>query len=226
MLDSLLPRREVPPWDTLPWEPHLHLGIFIHRVRGLTPGLYLLERSAAVHERIRPALRDKFLWTRLPDCPEHLRLWCLAEADLQEVSRVASCQQEIASDGAFSLGMLAEFGDTIRQRDSAKDWQSLFQIARISVSFRGHSLVSTRDYLDGFLGSIEHRHWPCIWGHRKSVLELLNWNPWNADVRVFSHCFRCILNPERLSRSKFHDMLSNRHRRAKLLKKNIKTATE
>jgi len=155
MLDSLLPRREVPPWDTLPWEPHLHLGIFIHRVRGLTPGLYLLERSAAVHERIRPALRDKFLWTRLPDCPEHLRLWCLAEADLQEVSRVASCQQEIASDGAFSLGMLAEFGDTIRQRDSAKDWQSLFQIARISVSFRGHSLVSTRDYLDGFLGSIE-----------------------------------------------------------------------
>ena len=28
MLDSLLPRPGVPPWDTLPWEPHLHLGIF------------------------------------------------------------------------------------------------------------------------------------------------------------------------------------------------------
>ena len=114
MLDSLLPRPGVPPWDTLPWEPRLHLGIFVHRVRGLTPGLYLLERNAAVHERIRPALRDTFLWKRPPDCPEHLRLWCLAEADLQDVSRVASCHQEIASDGAFSLGMLAEFGDTIR----------------------------------------------------------------------------------------------------------------
>ena len=46
--------------------------------------------------------------------PEHLRLWCLAESDLREVSRTVSCHQEIASDGAFSLGMLAEFGNTIR----------------------------------------------------------------------------------------------------------------
>jgi len=116
MLDSLLPRPGVPPWDTLPWEPRLHLGIFVHRVRGLTPGLYLLERNMAVHERIRAALRDDFLWTRPPECPEHLRLWCLAEASLQEVSRVASCHQEIASDGAFSLGMIAEFSGTIRHR--------------------------------------------------------------------------------------------------------------
>jgi SagB-type dehydrogenase family enzyme len=114
MLDHLLPRPGVPPWDTLPWEPRVHLGIFVHRVRGLTPGLYLLERDTAAHERIRPALRDGFLWKRPPNCPEHLRLWCLAESDLRDVSREVSCHQEIASDGAFSLGMLAEFGDTIR----------------------------------------------------------------------------------------------------------------
>lgn len=116
MLDSLLPRPGVPPWDALPWEPRLHLGIFVHRVRGLTPGLYLLERNAVVHERLRPTLRDMFLWKRPRNCPEHLQLWCLAEADLQDVSRVVSCHQEIASDGAFSLGMLAEFSDTIRHR--------------------------------------------------------------------------------------------------------------
>jgi nitroreductase len=116
MLDSLLPRQGVPPWDTLPWEPLLHLGIFVHRVRELTAGLYLLERDAAVHERLRPALRDAYLWKRPPNCPEHLRLWCLAQSDLRDVSRVVSCHQEIASDGAFSLGMLAEFGDTIRHR--------------------------------------------------------------------------------------------------------------
>ncbi len=114
MLDSLLPRPGVPPWDTLPWEPRLHLGIFVHRVRGLTPGLYLLERNTAVHERIRPALQATFLWKWPPECPAHMRLWCLAEADLRDVSRVASCHQTIASDGAFALGMLAEFGDTIR----------------------------------------------------------------------------------------------------------------
>ena len=118
MLDSLLPRPGVPPWDTLPWEPRLHLGIFVHRVRGLTPGLYMLERDVAVHARLRPALRDVFLWKRPANCPEHLRLWCLAESDLQDVSRVASCHQEIASDGAFSLGMFADFGDTIRPRGS------------------------------------------------------------------------------------------------------------
>jgi SagB-type dehydrogenase family enzyme len=114
MLDSLLPRPGVPPWDVLPWAPRLHLGLFVHRVHGLTPGLYLLERDAAVHERIRPALRNVFLWKRPPGCPEHLRLWCLAESDLRDVSRTVSCSQEIASDGAFSFGMLAEFGNTIR----------------------------------------------------------------------------------------------------------------
>ena len=55
-----------------------------------------------------------FLWKRPPNCPEYLRLWCLAESDLRDVSREVSCHQEIASDGAFSLGMLAEFGNTIR----------------------------------------------------------------------------------------------------------------
>jgi SagB-type dehydrogenase family enzyme len=114
MLDRLLPRPGVPPWDALPWPPHLHLGIFVHRVRGLAPGLYLFERNAAAHERLRAATREAFLWKRLPGCPEHLRLFCLAEVDLREAARVTSCHQEIASDGAFSLGMLAEFGPTIR----------------------------------------------------------------------------------------------------------------
>jgi SagB-type dehydrogenase family enzyme len=116
MLDSLLPRPRVPPWDMLPWEPLLHLGIFVHRVHGLMPGLYVLERNAAVHERLRPTLRHDFLWKQPANCPQHLRLWCLSESDLRDVSRMVSCHQEIASDGAFSLGMIAEFGDTIRAR--------------------------------------------------------------------------------------------------------------
>ncbi len=40
LLDHLLPRPGVPPWDALPWPPHIHLGLFVHRVRGLAPGLY------------------------------------------------------------------------------------------------------------------------------------------------------------------------------------------
>jgi SagB-type dehydrogenase family enzyme len=116
MLDHLLPRPGVPPWDVLPWQPHIHAGIFVHRVRGLAPGLYLLERAEAVHDRLLAALRNTFLWKRPPGCPDHVRLFCLAEVDLGEAARVTSCHQEIASDGAFSLGMVADFGDSIRAR--------------------------------------------------------------------------------------------------------------
>ena len=116
MLDFLLPRRGVAPWDALPWEPQVHAGLFVHRVSGLPAGLYLLERSEGVHARLREATLGRFHWKRAPGCPDHLRLFCLAEGDFRDTSRAISCGQEIASDGAFSLGMIADFGDVIRSR--------------------------------------------------------------------------------------------------------------
>jgi hypothetical protein len=114
MLDRLLPRPGVAPWDVWPWPPHLHCGIFVHRVRGLPPGLYLFERSPTVHERLRSALRADFLWKRPDGCPEFLPLFALVEGDFREQAQVVSCHQEIAGDGAFSLGMIAEFSESIR----------------------------------------------------------------------------------------------------------------
>ena len=114
MLDRLLPRAGVPPWDVWPWPPHLHCGIFVHRVRGLPSGLYLFERSPTVHARLRSALHADFLWKRPEGCPEYLPLYELAEGDFREQAQVVSCHQEIAGDGAFSLGMIAEFGESIR----------------------------------------------------------------------------------------------------------------
>src|SRR5205807_5800413 len=43
----------------------------------------------------------------------HLRLFRLASADLREVARAVSCHQAIAADGAFSLGMLADFAGVL-----------------------------------------------------------------------------------------------------------------
>jgi nitroreductase len=125
MLDHLLPRPGVPPWDVLPWPPHVHAGISVHRIRELPPGLYLFERNACVHDRLSAAIRSQFRWKRAPGCPEHLRLFCLAEVDLREAARVTSCHQEIASDGAFSLGMIADFGESIR-RNGAWWYRRLF----------------------------------------------------------------------------------------------------
>lgn len=114
MLDHLLPRPETAPWDALPWPPQIHAVLFVHRVDELPPGLYLLERSQQVHDRLRAAFRKPFVWTHPLRCPDHLGLFVLAEGDFRSESRTISCHQEIASDGAFSLGMLADFGETIR----------------------------------------------------------------------------------------------------------------
>ncbi len=116
VLDRLRPRAGVAPWDMLPWRPHVHVALFVHRVRGLTPGLYLFERDPAIHAGLRAACRPPFRWSRPVGCPEHLPLYLLAEGDLRAQARTVSCHQDIAADGAFSLGMVAEFRDTIRQR--------------------------------------------------------------------------------------------------------------
>ncbi|MBI3890646.1 MAG: SagB/ThcOx family dehydrogenase [Candidatus Wallbacteria bacterium] len=125
ILDRLLPRGGIPPWDVLPWRPHLHCGIFVHRVSGLEPGLYAFERDEAVHDRLVAECRPDFAWERPASCPSHLRLYRLVSGDTRETAQIVSCHQEIAADGAFSLGMLADFGDSIRARGGWW-WRRLF----------------------------------------------------------------------------------------------------
>ena len=88
--------------------------IFVHRVEGLVPGLYAFERSPAIHDRLRAAMHPEFEWSRPPGCPDHLALFLLTDADLRETAQIVSCQQDIAADSAFSLGMVANFEEPIR----------------------------------------------------------------------------------------------------------------
>ena len=113
ILDRLLPRTGVPPWDVWPWAPLVHCGIFVHRVEGLLPGLYLFERSETVHEKIRAAMAPSFMFEVPEGCPKSLRLFRLADGDFRQKAQIVSCQQKIAGAGAFSLGMIAEFDESI-----------------------------------------------------------------------------------------------------------------
>ena len=61
-------------------------------------------------------MHKEFAWDRVVGSPAHLRLFLLHEGDFRGVARGVSCHQEIASDGAFSLGMIADFGELIRDR--------------------------------------------------------------------------------------------------------------
>jgi len=65
----------------------------------------------------RPVTRrnePEFAWLKPEACPEGLDLYQLQKADARGLSRQVSCQQSIAADGCFSLGMIAEFERPLR----------------------------------------------------------------------------------------------------------------
>ena len=97
------------PFHTLPWKPHIHLAIFVHRVDDLPPGLYFLVRDPSQKKALEGALTRAGPWRRPGGCPEHLALYGLMEAEAQNSARQISCFQEIASTSCFSLGMIAEY---------------------------------------------------------------------------------------------------------------------
>jgi SagB-type dehydrogenase family enzyme len=109
MLLRTMPRPGAAPFAMLPWPPRVHLAIFVQRVTGLTPGLYLLARDPAQTDAPRAALKPEFAWEAAPGCPTELPLYRLASGDTRGIAARISCGQEIAADGCFSLGMLAEF---------------------------------------------------------------------------------------------------------------------
>lgn len=111
MLARLVPtrNRRAIPWDAISWRPRIHLGIFVHRVHDLPPGLYALVRDPAKFDAVRQAMSPEFLWQRPAACPRGLPLYLLKEGDCRALATSVSCGQDIAGDGAFSLGMIADY---------------------------------------------------------------------------------------------------------------------
>ncbi len=107
--------RRVMPWDLLPWEPAVHLALFVHRVDGLVPGLYLLARDPAKVDSLRDAMHPQFDWTAAAGCPDALPLFLLQTGDARALAAQLSCGQDIAGASAFSLAMIAEFEPSLRR---------------------------------------------------------------------------------------------------------------
>lgn len=106
ILDALLGGLPFDVWD---FAPRLHPVLFVHRVEGMEPGLYILPRSAAAEAELRRSLHSEFLWERtgMPG------LYLLRRGDCRRVARIVSCHQAIAADSSFALGLLAEFGPVV-----------------------------------------------------------------------------------------------------------------
>ncbi len=119
ILDTTLPRTSAPPFDAWPFPPRLHLVLFVHRVTGLEPGLYLWLRAPDDADALRQALRANLNWEAVTDSAITAPLYRLGRGDLRDFARTLSCHQDIAADGAFSLGMLARFEPVLRERGAA-----------------------------------------------------------------------------------------------------------
>ena len=111
MLERVMPSASA-PWDALWWDPRIHLGLFVHRVTGVEPGLYLLIRNPRAAETLKRALTRDFIWQPITD---RLPLFLLARGDCRRLAGRVSCDQDIAADGFFSLGMFAEFDASLEE---------------------------------------------------------------------------------------------------------------
>jgi SagB-type dehydrogenase family enzyme len=115
MLARLIPtqERQTMPWDSISWRPRIHIGLFVHRVDGLAPGLYALARDPDKVEDLKDVMHSQFGWYPVPGCPPELPLYLLQKGDCQKLAATVSCGQDIAGDGAFSLAMIAEYSDSL-----------------------------------------------------------------------------------------------------------------
>ena len=101
------------PWDAIAWPPRIHLALFVHRVDGLDPGLYMLVRDPDKLDKLKRAMHPRFDWSTPSGCPAELPLRRLEVGDARRLATQVSCFQDIAGDGVFSLGMIAEYRDAL-----------------------------------------------------------------------------------------------------------------
>ena len=115
MMHRVLPRAGSWPWETLGSPVATHLALFVHRVQDIPPGLYCLARSPTAIVALKGAMHDRFHWERPPACPPDLPLFLLESGDVRDLATQVSCGQAIAGDGAYSLGMIVEFKESLRE---------------------------------------------------------------------------------------------------------------
>lgn len=114
ILDSTLPRN-CAPFDVGLHDASVHLLVFVHRITGLEPGLYFLLRGNTDVKAIQQKSREDFFWKRTAEAPEKLPLYVLKHGDFRSEAQSASCDQDIAADGAFAIAMISEFSQVERE---------------------------------------------------------------------------------------------------------------
>jgi SagB-type dehydrogenase family enzyme len=120
LLDALLPHTDYPVWRSWCYPSRIQPVFFVHRVAGLTPGVYIQVRDPKVQDNLRAQLNPEFDWTTPGDATlqtqfARLGFYHLVSANAQAAARKYACHQDIASDSAFAVAMLAPLHDAISE---------------------------------------------------------------------------------------------------------------
>ncbi|WP_037940860.1 SagB/ThcOx family dehydrogenase [Sulfurospirillum arcachonense] len=97
------------------FENQINLVIFVHNVEDLKPGLYIFFRNEKYKNELQSLMHENFLWQKISE-----NFYALTFGDFKNISKNISCNQSIASDGAFSLGMLSPFAKEIVQHGAQR----------------------------------------------------------------------------------------------------------
>jgi SagB-type dehydrogenase family enzyme len=93
------------------YQASVHLVLFVHDVNELDAGLYILLRNDKHKDSLMQECKESFLWQKSK--LKNKDLYLLKKSDYTMLSKTISCNQSIASNGAFSLGMLAQFDEQL-----------------------------------------------------------------------------------------------------------------
>jgi len=107
----------------------VHLVIFVHSVEELDSGLYILVRNKEHKEQLQSLLKEDFLWDKVDTNAGEL--YKLQNGDFKFLAKAISCNQDIAKDGAFSLGMLCEFMNQLETYGPSKYKQLYWECGAI-----------------------------------------------------------------------------------------------
>ncbi len=110
MLAATTPGVE-PMLAAFPWAPAITLVLFVHRVEGLDPGLYLFPRDAAVADHLLSVCSSANKPT--PIDFGGFPLVRLKSGSVEREATRLSCLQPIGGKGCFSLAMIADFERTL-----------------------------------------------------------------------------------------------------------------
>ncbi|MBU0632281.1 SagB/ThcOx family dehydrogenase [bacterium] len=98
----------------------VHLAIFVHNVEEFEKGLYLYIRDESDLKNLKNSFDKTFVWEKADE-----NLYLLTYGDYRAAAKQISCNQDIAKDGAFSLGMICKFSSVLKE-DNPQKYKELY----------------------------------------------------------------------------------------------------